>query len=317
MTCRDWRGAAATVIEPLFQDERRRWTSVLKWDTTRNWLEVETARRAGLLPGFLIEDATGVTGWSFQLLVRGCLQVGAVVSGSQTATAALLDEVLASTEAAAASSVMVFAPDVAPGLMPALAARGFATERYWYMERGLDGLPSPPALGRGWVGQDTRPVADLLRRAYAPFDAARPFAREGDQAAWLEYVDQLTTTTGCGVFGPALSVVVPDAATTGVSAVVLVSTVGPSTGHVAQVAVDPVAQGTGLGRRAVLGALANLRRNGCDRATLLVGDRNEGARRLYQGLGFVETAAFVSAALVQPRRSTSAALATGGARTFR
>jgi ribosomal protein S18 acetylase RimI-like enzyme len=231
-------------------------------------------------------------------------------------TRTLLDRVLASEEARAASSVLVFTHAVAPALVRTLQQRGFAVERYRHMERTLRHLPDEPGLGREWHVRDTRPMATLMSRAYGPGNPARPFARAGDDAAWLEYARQLTTTAGCGAFMPGLSVVVAPNAGAPVAAA-LTTVVGPDTGHLAQVVVDPDARRTGLAQRVVITAMRNLRSAGFERVTLLVGEQNGAALRLYGGLGFLPTAAFVSAAIDQPRRSSSAAFATGGASTFR
>jgi ribosomal protein S18 acetylase RimI-like enzyme len=228
----------------------------------------------------------------------------------------LLDHVLSSAEGRAASSTLVFAPAAAPGLVTDLQSREFVVERYWHMERSLDGLRDEPEPGREWNARDAHPVAGLMARAYESGQPARPFAREGDAAAWLDYVRQLTTTTGCGVFAPKLSIVVEGRKRDTVAAAVVTTSVGPGTGHLAQVVVDPDAQGVGLGRRAVRSAMDKLRHAGFARVTLLVGEQNRTARGLYRTLGFVDTAEFVSAAVDQPRRLTSAALATGGVRTF-
>lgn len=69
---------------------------------------------------------------------------------------------------------------------------------------------------------------------------------------------------------------------------------GYTTGHVREdgrgeiglVAVDPRAQGVGLGTKLVVSALHALRALGSTRATVVTQGRNIGAQRLYQGQGF-------------------------------
>lgn len=57
-------------------------------------------------------------------------------------------------------------------------------------------------------------------------------------------------------------------------------------GEIGLVAVDPRAQGVGLGTKLVVSALHALRDLGLSRATVVTQGRNIGAQRLYQGQGF-------------------------------
>jgi ribosomal protein S18 acetylase RimI-like enzyme len=76
---------------------------------------------------------------------------------------------------------------------------------------------------------------------------------------------------------------------------VVVTTVGPKTAHVAQIAVDPSARGNGLGAQLVCAAAAAAGAQGYERLTLLVAASNAGAGALYERLGFRQTATFLAA----------------------
>ena len=132
---------------------------------------------------------------------------------------------------------------------------------------------------------------------------------------WVEYVEQVVTTRGCGVFLPEATVI--GESSHGVDAVVLATRLGPGTAHLAQIAVEPIAQRSGRGRRILSAALSNLREADYLRATLLVSAANGAANGLYDQLGFLEAGRFLAAVRDQPRRSKKAALDTGGARIFR
>jgi ribosomal protein S18 acetylase RimI-like enzyme len=328
---RDWRTLSSAGIAPLYQSELARWEDVLHWDTRANWRLVEAARAAGTLPGVVACDASGaVRGWAFYLRHHQALQIGALVCASPAATRAVLGAILDSPEAGAASSVTFFTFADAPGLDAALQQDGFSTRRYRYLDRPLTagitnsragpfgparesgstgpGLHTevsgagPAAVGdtRSWQPADLVPVAELLSRAYAGPDRARPFVPQGRPGDWIEYVGQLVMTRGCGVFLPGASLI--DESSPGVDAVVLATCLGPGTAHLAQVAVDPAAQRSGRGRLIVAAALANLRAADYVRATLLVAAANGAANRLYGELGFVEAATFIAASRDQPRR---------------
>jgi ribosomal protein S18 acetylase RimI-like enzyme len=134
----------------------------------------------------------------------------------------------------------------------------------------------------------------------------------------MDYTAQLVTHTGCGTLVPECSVLENGAAgVPGLRGVVLATRLSAQTGHLAQVAVDPGAQGRGMGARMVRVALSKLQAHGFSRASLLVADDNLTAIRMYARLGFEETGQFVSAWRPQPTRSTMAACSTGGVSTLR
>ena len=315
--CLDWRDAPAALVARLYDGEIGRWGSRLHWDTRPLWPRVETARRAGSLPGFIAVDGRGaIVGWTFFLVRGDSLQIGGLVAASGGVTECLLDAILESDDASAASDAMLFAFGGAPGLDEQLERHRFTAEPYHYLERPLGGTPPSPRLGRPWDARDVRAAARLLARTYTDVDPARPFARQGRYVDWLDYTEQLVMTDGCGAFVPQASLVVPAREPARLDAAVLVTAVGPETAHVAQVAVDPAAQGRGIGRGLLTEACRMLEDSGFERLTLLVADHNRAANALYAKLGFRETAAFVAAGRFQPRRFNSAALETGGARTF-
>jgi len=321
MKALDWRFLSSEDAGHLHDAEATRWLSALHWDTRPALARIESARSAGTLPGLIARDDRGaVRGWTFYLLHEGVLQVGAFVADSALATATLLDAMARSREAAAASAMMFFVFPTAPDLVEQLATRGFAVERYRYLQAELTdagcGLPSstPPSRAGGvappesWNPARWNAVAALLRRAYAD-DAARPFARGGTPLDWLEYVTQLVTTNACGSFLPEASVTLSGASPAELDGATLLTRLTPDTAHLAQIAIAPDARGRGLARRLLTASLDAARTAGCARATLLVSERNAAAGRLYGAMGFEEVAAFVFALRDQPRRSVQSTVA--------
>jgi ribosomal protein S18 acetylase RimI-like enzyme len=310
IACVDWRHADPERVAALYRAEIGRWAT-LGWDTAASWRTIEAGRRLGTLPGLLAIGSSGaIVGWTFYLLHGATLQIGGLLAASASATDLLLDGVLSGALASRAQAITVFAFADAPGLAGALASRNLAVDRYAYLVKPLDAPPRGACSGlRAWRGTDAEATATLLSRAYPGAEAARPFAPRGAMAEWREYVGQLTQAAGCGTLMADSSVAVPDGPDR-LAGLVLVTRLSASTAHIAQIAVDPGARRRGLGRLLVDEACDRARRAGCDRITLLVGQGNSRARRLYETSGFVETASFVSAGRVQPLRSTS--VAAGG-----
>ena len=301
MTLEDWSRTSDETMSRLFAAEATRWRTTLSWDYEDTSRQLAHARRRGLAPGLVARDAAGeVVGWTFFLRHGAELQIGALAASSPDVTAALADGVLQSAEAAGAERALVFGFTDAAGVTDVLAARGFDLGTYRYLERRLGDRPAaltrpaPSTLGRRWADTDLADAASLLQSAYPDRDPLRPFGGSGSTAEWLTYVRALTTTSGCGVFLPGVSVVETGRAN-GLDGLALVTRVSGDTVHLAQLAVRGPAQGQGLGRRLLGAVLEGARQSGFGRLTLLVSDRNVSAGRLYERAGFADAAAFVSA----------------------
>lgn len=304
----DWRVVADDVIQQLCAAERRRWEEALDWNQGSAWAEIERGRQLGTVSGLVTFGADGQpTGWTFYLVHDGALQIGAFAADSQHATTALVEGVFADPASQAARRVTFFAFTDAPGIAAALRARSLTVDRYWYLRRDLVGRPGAHALDVcEWRMAHVPATAALLQRAFEQHDLSRPFAPEGTDAEWRQYVAGLVTGTGCGRLLPAACCAIstePDC----LSAVALVTRIGPQTAHLAQLAVDPAMRGRHLGATLVEAACRAAARAGCTQLTLLVGGRNHAARALYARAGFEPVASFISAGGRYPRRSTSVA----------
>lgn len=295
MIVRDWRTARDEAVSRLYETETKRWQRDLHWDIASQWAAVETARATHQLPGFIAESPSGeVLGWSFHLLHRDALQVGALVADSPATTERLVDSILRSDEARTASSLMMFGYLDAPGLDGCLSPRGLTAERYRYLQKALPARQADSgARGRTFDHADTTAVTDLLVASYDAVDPLRPFAKTGRRDEWVEYVSQLTCGDGCGTFEPTMSPVSP-CEFGGLDGAALVTRIAPGVAHLAQVAVHPVVRGRKIGSQLLRDVMAAAQRQGCDRLTLLVSERNEAAGRLYERLGFVQAAEFQS-----------------------
>lgn len=310
MVCLDWRLFGTEEVARLLDAEKHAWTRDLDWDLGRAWASVEPARQVGHLPGFIaVDDAHHPVGWTAFLVHRAALQVYAFVASNRDVAHQLIDAILEAPEAETAQSVVFCVRASSSGLAEMLADRGFLVEPYRYLSSPVAD-DEPGDRFAPWSGH-TQSMARLCARAYADADGIRAFAPDGTIDAWQEYIASLVAGPGCGEFAPDLSHVVPAAAGE-IDAAILVTTLGPGTAHVAQLAVDPTARGRHLGRDLVRRARSAAARRGDRQMTLLVAASNRPAARVYEQLGFRDRAGFVVAVRDQPTSSTSLALATGG-----
>lgn len=294
MSLYDWRDVDAALLTPVWAEQTARWSERLFWDARRNWTQVEAERLAGRLPGMVLLEGREVAAWTFFLLHHGTLQIGGFESSSSSATRALLDAVLQAVDPhLAPSGAMLFAFSSAPGLVPALVARGFETEPYAYLVRETNAVRATRAEAP-WDLSAAAQLPSLLARSYGPPAVTRPFVRQGTMGEWREYALQLLGSEACGAFEPNLS-----AAWTGedgdLQGAVVTTIIGPGTAHIAQVAVDPRQRGTGLAGRMLDSVVERARADRMDRVTLLVSEQNTVARHLYERRGFHEAATFIAA----------------------
>jgi ribosomal protein S18 acetylase RimI-like enzyme len=294
MRLANWREARARDFTGIWHDLSRRWAERLAWDSTATWSAVDGQRQNGTLPGLMLLDDERIAAWSFFLIHRNTMQIGALEADSPESTAKLLDGVLSlANPVVAPSGVMVFAFSDAPGLSGALVERGFDVDRYLYLTRGLPPTPSAPP-DPDWDRDFAPQLPALFAEAYGEASLTRPFARHGEPDEWREYVAQLIGTGACGRFEARLSSARADASGKLTGAIVT-TVVGPGTAHIAQVAVDPAYRGRGMARSMLGDVLAKASRDGLASISLLVSERNAAARRLYEASGFREAASFISA----------------------
>jgi ribosomal protein S18 acetylase RimI-like enzyme len=289
-----WQAASSSDVLDLLHRECTRWSIDLGWDLARDWAAVEPARQAGLLPGWITRDDNGrARGWAFGVDGAEVRQIGALVADNDAAADALLRDIVATP-----SRIEAFVRNC-DGLTAALwHAHGFAVQPYDYLVAPLRPPTAPAATAptdeRPWRSTDVPTAAELFMRAYAADTSLRPFARTGRIDDWEEYVRALTERPGCGVFVPECSVVVEDGGL--MAGVALVTSVGATTAHLAQLAVAPGHRGRGLAMRLLCAASERARTTlGASRISLLVSRANTVAQAIYRRVGFAPVAEFTTA----------------------
>jgi ribosomal protein S18 acetylase RimI-like enzyme len=301
MILRDWRDADPAAARDCYERERQHWLAGLSWDTTWTWATVEQARQARSLPGFLAVDGSGhVRGWAFYVVDDGTLHIGGLVADSDAATRLLLEGILYGGEQRFAPIAACFVLDRARGLAVALADHGFVVEPFHYLSLPLSDAARHRDCGgfrlqpedsplASWRDDDVEATAALLRASYDE-EAGRHFAPDGD---WKRYVTGLVEQAGCGIFDGNLTRVARGDA--GLDGAALMTCVAAPTAHLAQLAVRPEARGHGLASRLVREAAGCAAAAGKKELTLLVGEQNRVARRVYAAMGFTTRALFLAA----------------------
>ena len=303
----DWRELSPERMAPLYSAERARWATLLDWDSPANWLLVEAARAQGTLPGFVVPDRAGaVVGWAFYYLHENVLQIGGLTGRTASVARCLLDAIMRSPEAARAKDVSCFVLPDRPA-SSAFVQRRFDALRFLYLRRAIGGTQPATSITdgpvpvqsltestqvRNWRADDAPDTVRLLASSYTSTTAARCFAPRGGVDGWVHYVRQLIHTPACGVLLPtgSFSAWAADGSLCGV---VLVTSIGPSAAHVAQLVVSPEHARQGIGRRLLDVACAAAASEGRRYMTLLVSEDNDPARALYAGTGFEERTQFL------------------------
>jgi ribosomal protein S18 acetylase RimI-like enzyme len=315
MTLLDWRELPGPVVAALLDAERRWWLAHLDWDLTTALAAIEPARQARRLPGLVVVDeGRRPVAWAFFTGEGDQVQVGALDATDVRAGRLLASALVEAADAVGAAVITgLIRPGVA-GVAERLAELGFALEPYGYFEVSTRDSRSFAREVRLFTTADRAGVADLLARAYAGSTEGRPFAPRGTEMEWVRYTTQILESPGCGLFQARASVVTGSRRLEGAA---LITAIGETTAHLAQVAVDPAARRHGLGRQLVESAAAAARARGFTRLTLFVAAANARALGLYEQLGFRPTASFLAAVRSQPRVLKSVAEAAAGASTRR
>ena len=315
MILRDWSEIPADVLRTAYENERHRWMSVLQWDSAAAWHEIEHARVAWGLPGFVAIDQAGrLRGLIYYLIEHDRIDIGGLVSDVDLATDVLLDGVITVAQALELPTMRGLLLDSAVALPSSLRIRGFALERHLYLSRLLGAPPVEASRGQrlwarltekpipservetadSWRTGDADAAAALLARAYDR-EGGRLFAPNNQAGEWQRYVRNLVAHVGCGTLNAGLSQVIRDE--NGILGLALMTDIAPGIAHLVQLAVDPAARGARLGEALVARACSLLQKASYQTMTLMVSERNVAARALYDRAGFRHDATFLAATL--------------------
>jgi ribosomal protein S18 acetylase RimI-like enzyme len=137
-----------------------------------------------------------------------------------------------------------------------------------------------------WERKHDRSAAELLHWTYRQHVDASINDQYCSVAGATRLVENIVRQHGCGTCLPGMSRVAMHRSTQRLAGILAVTSVRAHTAHIPQIAIAPPFQGHGLGTALLLSTFEDLRQQGYKEISLTVTDANEGAVRLYQGLGF-------------------------------
>jgi ribosomal protein S18 acetylase RimI-like enzyme len=291
-------------LRELLDAERVAWLERLHWNSGEAADLTARAIGRGLLGGAALRQGGAYLAYlglqPSRYVSRLC---GAWVPEDLDAAqaAALVAEAMRCVPETSRVEGQVAAFDAQDALDHGFGASGLHVEPRAYLERalpmGLGPAPTFPPLRT----EHLQPCARVLVEAHRGGVEARINTAFGGVRSATEYLADLLASHGCGepVAGACL-VAVRDGAVVGFC---LGTTITTAVGHVPQIAVDPSAQGCGVGRDLLIAGLHALAASGHRSVTLSVSLANERAASWYARAGFRQLtrfSAYIRSRLVSP-----------------
>jgi ribosomal protein S18 acetylase RimI-like enzyme len=294
-------------LRGLLSEEIAHWTGELDWDFTDIASALIQGVDARTVTGRVLEDGARALAYCYWLREQERAVIGSLFAVEQARgqglEESLLDAVLAEAQAplgcGRVEGQTLFSTAAAAD--ERYVRSGFVGKPRHYLMRDL-AEPLATAAG-GWklmplVRSNVPEVARLVFESHdGSADAVLNSVYLSPERT-RNFVDTLVLHDGCGRFLAEASLVA--LGREGLAGVVLCSRVSPRNGHLCQVSVLPRAQGRGLGRALVVGALEQFKTCGLSTASLSVTAGNDRALRLYTSLGFRPQRTYGAHAWVRP-----------------
>jgi ribosomal protein S18 acetylase RimI-like enzyme len=305
------RDASIGELRALLDEEAAHWEAELHWDFSAVRGAVARGVERGTLSGRVIKTETRAVAYCYYLVDVGRTIVGSIFAGragrgkglEEQLAAAVVEDARADRGCERVECQTLFC--TGPSANERFTEAGFSSRRRHYMELDLRrsfpiGEQRLPAgfRSRAVRRADLYAAAEIVYRSHVgSLDAALNLTY-ATPSTCRNFVDTLVLRSGCGRFDVEASRIVEGPK--GPAGVLLASRLARANGHVCQVSVVPEAQGHGLGRVLMLGALRAFDRQGLATATLSVTSDNEPAHRLYDLLGFEVKREFAAHGWLRP-----------------
>ena len=313
----DIRRFPAADFLPLLEAESRVWEQALRWDYFSASRLVFTCLDEKRLSGYALVNSGGIDGYGFFFYEAEKAMIGDlfVLPGEEATDRArallecVLETLLATPGLARVEAQLphFYQED----LDPCFRAHGFDSYLRRFMAAPLGGwrgtrhasastsnsgaTPRPMAEARlaaefliePWEHRHDHQVAQLIYHTYHRHVDGLINDQYTSTEGATRLMETITHLGGCGEYLPDESCVAIHRPTRKVAALLALTAVRPRrTAHIPQVAVSPEHQGIGLGTALIERAFGRLAAKGFEEVSLTVTDRNAGAVRLYERLGF-------------------------------
>jgi GNAT superfamily N-acetyltransferase len=286
------------VVRQLFERERRTWLERLLWDTRDAADLAASAVGSHVIDGAALRRGTRWQGFVAvqpgRPLARLC---GGWLENDVTAGDAslLVGEALRRLTRSSRVEGQLVAFGEQDVFDAGFREHGFATEPRDYLIAELtDSQPRHADVAR-LMPVDSLLVSDCARvlvSAHRGGVEARINASFRTERGANEYLGDILAGQGCGEVAPeACIAAVHDGRVRGFCLATIIS---EGVGHVPQIAVEPSAQGEGLGHALLSASFRALRRRNAGRVTLSVSSANVRAARWYSRLGFQPATRFTA-----------------------
>jgi len=293
----DLRQYPSRLLEPLFQQETRRWRDELHWDYRPSIELIRKFIDSRALGGFVVTENGKPAGYSFYVLEEYKGLIGGLFVSSDNdqdaITRRLVSEMVSALHTTprlvrVEAQLMPFGTELDPEFLSQYFR--LHSRQFMYLELEKARLREQPLSGafrlEAWADRAFEPAARLIQLAYANHVDGEINDQYRTEAGAMKFLGNIILLPGCGQFLPEASFLARPASGEPPIGMVLTSTVAEGVAHTTQVCVMPGYQGHGVGRTLMEASIAALRRRKYQALSLTVTSVNKQAVELYEHLGF-------------------------------
>jgi ribosomal protein S18 acetylase RimI-like enzyme len=293
----DLRQYPSRALEPLFQQETRRWRDELHWDYRPSIELIRKFIDSRALGGYVVTEAGRAAGYGFYVLEEYKGLIGGLFVSSdfpqEPVTRKLISEMVTALHATprlvrVEAQLMPFGTELDPGFLSQFFR--LHTRQFMFLPLEEARLKSR-ALSAGlvlepWTDRSFDAAARLIQLAYANHVDGDINDQYRSESGAMKFLRNIILLPGCGQFLPEASFLARPASGEPPVGMVLTSTVAEGVAHTTQVCVMPGYQGHGVGRSMMESSIQALHRRKYQALSLTVTSANAQAVELYEHLGF-------------------------------
>lgn len=293
----DLRQMQTRDLEPLFEEEARRWSEELHWDYRPSLDLIRRFVDSHSLGGYVALEDGQPAGYGFYVLEDHKGLIGGLFASSRFPQTQVTHELLTDMLATLRATPRIHR--VEAQLMPFGAALDsvYLSQHFTLYSREfmlleletarLTNKPLSPGLRiERWTDRNFESCAKLIQLAYADHVDGEINDQYRSEAGGMKFLRNIVILPGCGQFLPEASFVIRPVSGESPVGMILTSTVAEGVGHTTQICVRPGYRGSGIGRHLMEASITALRARHFHSLSLTVTSSNANAIQLYRDLGF-------------------------------